>query len=105
MYPHERSLVKHFEGRPFVLLGVNSDSDREQLRKRIAEEGIHWRSWWDGGDGRIAADWSIGPWPTLYIIDHEGVIRRKFLGSGAKDRLEAILEPMVREAEAEHQQP
>ena len=25
MYPHERSLVKRLEGKPFVLLGINSD--------------------------------------------------------------------------------
>ena len=31
MYPHERSLVKKMEGKPFVLLGVNSDADREQI--------------------------------------------------------------------------
>ena len=28
MYPHERSLVKKMEGKPFVLLGVNSDGTR-----------------------------------------------------------------------------
>ena len=36
------------EGKPFVLLGVNSDSDKGKLRKRMKEENITWRSWWDG---------------------------------------------------------
>jgi hypothetical protein len=29
MYPHERSLVNRLAGKPFVLLGINSDDDRE----------------------------------------------------------------------------
>ena len=29
MVPHERELVKRLEGKPFVLLGVNGDDDRE----------------------------------------------------------------------------
>jgi hypothetical protein len=40
MYPHERSLVKKLEGKPFVLLGVNSDGDKDKLRKRMKEEQI-----------------------------------------------------------------
>ena len=37
MYPHERSLVKRLAGKPFAIVGVNSDDDREEtVRKRIA---------------------------------------------------------------------
>ena len=38
MYPHERSLVKKLADKPFVLLGVNSDRDKDKLRKRMKEE-------------------------------------------------------------------
>ena len=48
MYPHERSLVKHMEGKPFALLGINSDP-KDALRKAMKQENITWRSWWDGG--------------------------------------------------------
>ena len=60
MYPHERSLVQNFTNRPFVLLGVNSDDSKEQLRKIIKEQNITWRSWFGGtGGGAIAGAWSI----------------------------------------------
>ena len=49
MYPHERSLVKEMEGRPFALLGVNSDEDLDALKVRMAEENITWHSWRNGG--------------------------------------------------------
>ncbi len=49
MFPHERSLVKRLEGKPFALLGVNSDADREKLKETMKQQNITWRSWWDGG--------------------------------------------------------
>jgi len=78
MYPHERSLVKRLEGKPFALLGVNSDP-KERLKQVLAKENITWPSWWDGGDtsGPIASRWNVNGWPTLYVLDHKGVIRFK----------------------------
>src|SRR5262249_54997650 len=79
MYEHERSLVKRLEGKPFALLGINSDSNREQLKKVLEKEKITWRSWWDGGstNGPIATKWNVRGWPTIYVLDHKGVIRYK----------------------------
>src|SRR4051794_31423867 len=78
MYPHERSLVKRMEGKPFAIVGVNSDSDREKLKKRMEEEHITWPSWRDGEtSGPIATQWNVHSWPTTYLIDSKGVIRNK----------------------------
>jgi hypothetical protein len=79
MYPHERSLVKRLEGQPFVLLGVNSDRDREALKKVMKKQGITWRSFWNGGStqGPISSAWNVRGWPTIYVLDHIGVIRDK----------------------------
>ena len=84
MYPHERSLVKKLEGKSFALLGVNSDKDREMLKPTLAKEQITWRSFWNGAGGTagpIASAWNVSGWPTLYLIDHKGVIRKHWLGS------------------------
>ena len=43
MYPHERSLVKRLEGKPFALIGINSDP-KERLRRVMKKENITWRS-------------------------------------------------------------
>jgi len=78
MYPHERSLVQRLEGKPFALLGVNSDP-KERLKQVMKKEQITWHSWWDGGDtsGPIATKWNVHGWPTIYVLDHKGVIRAK----------------------------
>jgi hypothetical protein len=79
MYPHERSLVKRLEGQPFALLGINSDRDREALKKVMKKQGLTWRSFWNGGStsGPISSEWNVRGWPTIYVLDHKGVIRYK----------------------------
>jgi peroxiredoxin len=82
VYPQWQALAKRMEGKPFALLGVNSDKDREKLKQTVKAERIAWRSWWDQGSeaGPISAQFKIPGWPTTYILDHEGAIRSKFLG-------------------------
>jgi hypothetical protein len=101
MYPHGRSLVKRLESKPFALLGVNSDSDKEKLRDVMRKEGITWRSWWDGGriGGPIASRWNVVAWPTVYILDARGVIRYKYNDVSAKeldDAVDTLLEEVER---------
>ena len=36
---HERTLVQHLAGKPFVLLGINGDDDREQARNVVQPRG------------------------------------------------------------------
>lgn len=101
MYPHERSLVKKLEDKPFVLLGVNSDGDKDTLRARMKEENITWRSWWDGGDtsGPIATQFNVRGWPTLFVVDHEGVIRHKWTGFPGEEAFDKAIEALIEKAE------
>lgn len=87
MYPHERSLVKRLKDEPFALLGVNSDDSREKLKAARERENITWRSFWNGGgtEGPIAARWGVTGWPTIYVLDHKGVIRFKDVRGEAMD--------------------
>jgi hypothetical protein len=88
MYPHERSLVKRLANQPFALIGVNSDQDKEKLKARMKEEGMNWRSFWDGGStgGPIASQWNVSGWPTIYVLDQKGTIRYKGTRGEAMDK-------------------
>ena len=103
MYPHERSLVKKLENKPFALVGINSDKDKEALKKTMEEEKITWRSFWDGGGtrGPIASKFKVQGWPTLYVIDHKGLIRHKFLGSPGGKVLDEAIENILKEMEGQ----
>src|SRR5438132_9676886 len=83
MYPHERSLLKQLADKPFVIIGVNSDEDRDEIKKVIDKQQITWRSFWNGGthSGPIATSWNVRGWPTIYILDADGVIRYTSVGA------------------------
>ena len=100
MYAHERSLVKKFTGKPFILLGVNSDS-KSRANDAIKKNELTWPSWWDGGDtsGPIARAWGVRAWPTLLLIDHKGVIRQRWEGSPGNEVLDAEIGKLIADAE------
>ena len=89
MYPHERSLVKRLANKPFALIGVNSDKDKKKLKVRMKKENITWRSFWNGPQGTggpISKAWGVRGWPTIYVIDAEGIIRYKNARGPAMDK-------------------
>ena len=99
MYPHERSLVKRLEGKPFALLGINSDDDKEELKKALEKEQITWRSFWNGPEGTsgpISTKWNVRGWPTIYVVDAKGVIRFKNVRGEAMDK---AVDKLLEEAE------
>jgi hypothetical protein len=99
LVPRERELVERYKGRPFALVGVNSDMDKEQLRSALEAHPVTWRSFWCGEKGPlgpIPRSWNVNSWPTVYLIDHAGVIRAKHF---AGTEFDAMLEKLVAEAE------
>jgi thiol-disulfide isomerase/thioredoxin len=99
LVPHEKALVKRFKGRPFALLGINSDSDREKLKSALREKGITWQSWWDRGrtGGPISTRWDVHAWPTIIVLDGNGVIRFKGLPHHVPKLLDAAVDSLLKE--------
>jgi thiol-disulfide isomerase/thioredoxin len=99
--PEEKALLKAYEGRPFVILGINADPSREKLVKTQQDAELPWRSWYDGPNGPIASRLGVRAFPTVYLIDHLGRIR--FHSEGMPPyrvtALEKKLEELVQEAE------
>ena len=92
--------MKRMEGKPFALIGVNSDTDKEFLKKENERQQITWRSFWcgeKGTSGEIPSKWNVAGWPTLYYIDHKGIIRQKNLRS--EKQIDEFLDKLVAEAE------
>ena len=99
MFPHERSLVEKYKNEPFAIVGINSDPDLEALKPVRAKENISWRSFWNGPEGTngpISTTWNVHGWPTLYILDAQGVIRCKMVG-GDEKLIDATLEKLLAE--------
>lgn len=98
MYPEERELVRKLGKAPFALIGVNTDSKIETAQSAVANDNLTWRNFWDGPEGTngpISRQWNITAWPTVYLIDANGVIRYKdILGDDIHTALESLLAEM-----------
>ena len=80
--PHFRDLLKPEAQKtaPCVVLEVNTDATREPVRKAIAAGDITWPCWFDGGtEGPITLAWGISSFPSIFVLDPQGVIRAKSL--------------------------
>jgi peroxiredoxin len=100
MVPHERELVERMKGKPFALLGVNSDEagDREKARTATREKQMTWPSWWDGGfRGAIQTAYDVPHWPMVYVLDPSGVIR--YIDVRGKD-LDQAVDALIAELDA-----
>jgi len=89
-------------GKPFALLGINSDEDLDAIRETVLKEDLTWRSWWDEGrvDGPIHTAWQVELRPTIHLLDAKGVIRYRNVQpeglDAAIDELLAELTPSSR---------
>jgi peroxiredoxin len=79
MYPQEREMMDRLRGKHFTILSVNTDRERESLRKSLDDGTITWPCWWDVPKRRICKEWNVTSFPTIYVIDGAGVIRYKGL--------------------------
>jgi thiol-disulfide isomerase/thioredoxin len=101
LVPHERELVEQYKDKPFVLIGVNGDPDKKELKKVLEQHKITWRSFWcgeDGPEGELPKTWNVNGWPMVYLIDHKGVIQAK--GHSGRE-LERKIEKLIAKAEKE----
>lgn len=86
MIPQQREMVKKLENKPFTLLGINSDPDRSVLNKRFKEEKITWSNICEGSGGAISKQFNVRMYPTVFVLDHEGIIRHRNLRDAELDR-------------------
>ena len=93
MYPQERALVEKHKEKPFALVSVNTDESKDTLEKAIRAGEITWRSWFDGGtDGPITTAWGVSGFPSIFVLDGEGVIRFRDVRGDELDRaVDALL--------------
>src|SRR5262245_8316281 len=101
MFEHERSLVRKYQGRPFALLGVDEDADRETLLEAQKKDELNWRSWVDreqtNGERR-----DVENPPTLVLNHPKGKIRQQIDGAPVDPKPpDELIESLVKEAESD----
>ena len=94
MIPHEREMVERLKDKPFPLVSISID-ERKTLKEFLAKEKMPWTHWWAGPGGGVIDDWDMRYYPTIFVIDAQGVIRHKNLRG---DELEKAVNALLEEA-------
>lgn len=108
----KRALIQQMEGKPFVLLGINTDEDLNKVHQLNIERKVNWRSFWCGRHGYfepLALHWNVRHGNHFLVIDHRGIIAGKNVGDinrGVKFNqdveLNAMLNQLVQAAEIDN---
>ena len=100
--PQIKQLVDDFRDQPVIVLGMNHDAKVENARVVVDKLKLNYVSLRDGEDeSAISKKYSIGGWPTLVILDGDGVIRHFHVGYTPTMRKQ--LGERIRELLAENQ--
>jgi peroxiredoxin len=79
--PQLKQLADEFEGKAVAILGINSDEDESDARFVIDALKLNYATLKNShGDDRISAQYKVQAWPTLIVIDRQGVVRRVDVG-------------------------
>lgn len=97
MFPQERALIERMRGRPFVMLGVDVQDDRDAALAMVQDGQVTWRNWFDPA-GCISQAYGVGVYPTIVLIDHHGIVQAVYRGAPGPE-MEEKLEALVRDAE------
>jgi thiol-disulfide isomerase/thioredoxin len=82
--PHLRNISKNFEEQPLVVLSVSLDANEEQWKKFIAENGMTWPQYRDGGfTSPISKLFGVTAIPHTFTIDAEGVLQDEHIGDAS----------------------
>jgi thiol-disulfide isomerase/thioredoxin len=97
LLPHEQELAARLRDRPFAIVGVNSDTDQAAVSDALTKHQVQWRSFRNRTTGKqtVSGAWDVIGYPTLYLIDHEGVIRKRWIGSPPPEVLAREIDRLV----------
>ncbi|MCS7047304.1 MAG: TlpA family protein disulfide reductase, partial [Gemmataceae bacterium] len=84
-YAKLRELCQLHDGKPFAVLGINSDNDREAAKEILRTANLPWLNLWNGGskNGPLSTAYKVRAWPVIYVIDQRGVIRARNVDAAA----------------------
>ncbi len=91
--PRVREAYERFNKDGLEIVGVSFDADRQRLEDVVKREDIKWPQYFDGA-GRDAApgkDFGILHWPSMWLLDRNGVVRFISAGAGMDRKITALL--------------
>ena len=78
--PSLMSMQDRLRGRGVIVLGVSIDVDQDAYHRFLKQRAVNFLTVRDP-EQKVAAMYGTSGWPETYIIDRQGVMRRKFIGA------------------------
>lgn len=76
------------------MVGFNIwQKDPKKLNASMTEEKLNWRSF--VFDESIYKKWNRPATPLFYVIDHKGIIRRKWVGAPGAKAIDTAVEKLI----------
>lgn len=94
MIPHERKLVERMKDKPFKLVSLSVDDEKETLAKFLDKEKMPWIHMWNGATGGFVEQYQIQFYPTIFVLDAKGTIRFKHV---REEKLDQAVESLLKE--------
>lgn len=91
--PNVRNAYERYNKDGLEIIGVSFDADQQRLEEVVKRENIKWPQYFDGG-GRDAAPgktFGILHWPSMWLLDRNGVIRYISAGAGMDRKITELL--------------
>jgi thiol-disulfide isomerase/thioredoxin len=85
--PQMKQIAEHFKDQPVVVLGMNTDQNEADARFVIDKMGLNYPTVKATG---IPQKYKVSGFPTLLIVDQEGVLRDIHVGYSPTLREEVV---------------
>ncbi|MFA6545024.1 MAG: TlpA disulfide reductase family protein [Limisphaerales bacterium] len=91
--PHVRQAYERFNKEGFEIVGISFDADRQRLEELVKREQIRWPQYFDGGgqDAAPGKTFGVRHWPSMWLLDRNGVVRYISAGAGLDRKITALL--------------
>jgi thiol-disulfide isomerase/thioredoxin len=92
--PFLKELKSKYSSKQFMIIGINTDAQIQEMRKTIINKNINWNQIFDSNHD-IFNKFAIGPIPTFILVDREGKIVFRGVGSDDQFKLSKMLDSLI----------
>jgi peroxiredoxin len=98
--PSLENLNQHFQGKPFVLLGIDLQEEREKVLSYVRKHGLSFINLLDK-DGQVSSSYGVSSTPVKFLIDTEGKMVGAALGYREWDseEIKSLIELLIEQGQ------